>query len=193
MNPDHIDNTDPAGIPDEPGLDPLITALLSDGRAPSRELEDRVVRALRERALLRPPSTTRAHGVTPLRLRSRAVWFAGAAAAAVTFAVGVQVGERMNTIARDVPPSHESASSASASRVRRAAFEYITALSAVRNTDSAARAASVATFHSVTGQIVRLAPDGDIAAAIRAGLPSSFAMAPGAAAAAAPSKHVIWF
>jgi hypothetical protein len=191
MNHEHAD------VPFEPELDPTVTAFFAEGPSPSPDLEERVVRALREHALLRPAS------VSPRQMARRRIgvaWLVGAAAAALAFATGLRVGGSAVRVGGSgaastaTPPiNSDSGSVAAATRVQRAAFEYISALSAIRGSDTAARAASVATFHSVTGQIVRLAPEGDIAIAIRAGLPSSFAVSLAAAAAAAPSKHVIWF
>lgn len=181
----------------ESELDPTVLASLDTERAPAPDLEERTVLALRQQGLLRPAPTPAGQHIARSKSRRISASFyiplAGVAAATLAFAAGLRVGQRHPSQPSTPLAATAAESSNGALRVRRAAFEYITALSAVRVNDAAARAASIGTFHTVASQIVRLAPESDIGAVIRIALPSSFALSPAAVAVASEPKRIIWF
>lgn len=181
-------------LKDAPLGDEVIESL-DAGLAPSEAFEDRVVAAMRERSLVRGAGGAggaRASRTARMR-RGTFAWLGGALAAGLVFAAGMQVGARRATSAGAPLLEAIRDSSAAAVRVRRAAFEYITALSQVPPTDLRARSVAVATYRTAADQIMRIAPQSDIAVAIGVAFPSSYAQSPATLAATPLRKRIIWF
>ena len=160
---------------DGPVIDPVT---LGKSRLPP-DLEERVVGELRGRGLLRAPAVKRASSQ-----RRQLPWVVAAIAAVLAFAVGLRVGQRTPVQPR----------AAGTTELREAAFDYVTALSMVRDADSSGTAAALETFRAAADQIVRLAPRSEIAVAIQMAFPGSFVFSHVTSQSTAPSpKRILWF
>lgn len=178
---------DPAG-PDDDRDPERIEALQALPRLaePSRLLEERTVRALRGRGLLRPPSSRPLVAVTPWRA------VAALAAGLVLFVGGFALGRARAAArpgeARDGVRLVEHRSSA-----------YVEALGSLAQhaagagPEAAARAHLVArtTLAAAAEQLVRLAPDDPLATRLLQALETTSGVAPDSSAVAA--RRVVWF
>jgi hypothetical protein len=162
---------------------------------PREELEDRIVAGLRARALLRRPALAVTRASSPSALRRMSPWLVGAAAATVAFVFGLRAGEaraERNDGGASATVATGDGSEATA-LIRAAAYDYVSALSTASDTDRVARAAAIATFRTAADQIIRLAPESDIAAAIGLAFPTSFVSSPATDAKLVPARRVVWF
>jgi hypothetical protein len=123
----------------------------------------------------------------------RSAWVAGAAVAALAFAVGIRAGEQRSRTDVLAEPSVATDTALTAERIQRAAFDYITALSQAHIEDDSARAVAVRTFRTAADQIMRMAPQSDVAIAIGLAFPLSFAASPASLATARSTNRIIWF
>lgn len=157
-------------------------------RTAGRLLEERVVRALRARGLLRGP-------------RLRPAWIAaGLAASVALFASGVAVGQW--TLSRRVTDSLLAAQTqtamSAAQAVQQAGSAYVAALMALSHyadsTTSPAlrqgREAASAALYAAASELARLAPDDPLAQAIRSILLDAD---PRLRDEHAPARTVVWF
>lgn len=147
---------------------------------PGLLLEERTVRAMRERGLLAVPIEDRESAPAPRsRTRERSWWSSAAAIAAgiTLFAVGMMIGQAAG--ARQTAEAFQTVFEENdvrlASQVQRAGSEYVAALEALATEDGAAadsgQAVEVAlsALWAAANEIVRLAPDDPLAARILQG------------------------
>jgi hypothetical protein len=172
----------------EPVLGADLIASLEAGRTVSPLVEERVVQALRARGALRR--------FAPARLRQRpAAWIVAPIAASLVFLAGFRSGESAE--ARRDMAAQQNAASVLDSRqvadlVQRRANSYVAALAMVQPDQSEARDAAVGTLRAAADHILRVAPESDMALAMRVAFPMSFADSPAALAAKGRSR-IIWF
>lgn len=145
---------------------------------PSRLLEERTVKALRQRGLLSRPGATAADGPPRVHAGVTRVWRIGAAIAAaiLLFASGLSVGQIIG--ARQTTDAVEAALGSpqlqEAMRVQRTGSDYVAALAALAEStsseDSLANAQGVevalTALWAAANEIVRLAPEDPLAAKI---------------------------
>lgn len=170
-------------------------AALPRGRDPGRLLEERTVRSLRERGLIEAPA---AGGRVRRIPRS---WLGGAAAAGIAlFASGLATGQWMGARA-----SAEAVQAARSADTRQAALQvqqtgsaYVQALARFAELSDSASAGQTAEGREVAArmlraaadELVRIAPDDPLAAAVLA----AFARADSAQTTRAGEKQgVVWF
>ena len=169
-------------------------AALPRERDPGRLLEERTVRALRERGLI---ETAKAGG--RVRRIPRA-WLGGAVAAGIAlFATGIAVGQWMGTraTAQVVQAVQAQNDRQAALLVQQTGSAYVDALGQMAAMTDSGQAApregrEVATkiLRAAADELVRIAPDDPIAGAVLAG----FQRADSAQAAGAGQKQrVVWF
>jgi hypothetical protein len=183
------------GMDDEmtPDLRRQLAALPRE-RDPGRLLEERTVRALRERGMI---ETVRPGGRVR---RIPMAWLGGAVAAGITlFASGIAVGEWMGTraTAQVVQAVQAGNDRQAALLVQQTGSAYVAALGQMAALSDSGRAApaegrEVATriLRAAADELVRIAPDDPIAGAVLVG----FQRADSARAAGAGQKQrVVWF
>jgi hypothetical protein len=162
---------------------------------PGNPLEERTVRALRARGLIRP-----AHPV----FRSSPAWtFAAAAAVVAVFTGGFALGQWLEArqARQALVAMHEQDAARTAALVQRAGSAYVAALGRLADlADSSGprdlqQGREVATniLHAAASQLVRLEPDEPVAARILQGLDRAAQRDTSTLAAAADSRRVIWF
>jgi hypothetical protein len=151
---------------------------------PGRLLEERTVRALRQRGLLRPRGTYRA-------------WWAAAAAAAIgLFATGFAVGQRSSIGLVSQLADGQQATMQLAQQVQRTGSAYVAALAALAevadSTDTGAvrqgREAAQAALYAAASEFASLAPRDPVASQILWLLPGA-----GGLPADTVRRSVIWF
>lgn len=169
-------------------------AALPRERDPGRLLEERTVRALRERGMIQPAAGGRLRRIPVL-------WLGGAVAAGIAlFAAGVATGQWMGTRAAAELVQAERAQNANqaALAVQQTGSAYVQALSRFADlSDSAAapqtaqgREVAVRMLRAAADELIRIAPDDPVAAAVLA----EFQRADSARAAGAGEKQrVVWF
>lgn len=152
-------------------------------REPGRLLEERTVRALRERGLLRPPGTHRA-------------WWAAAAAAAIAlFATGFAVGQRSSMGVVAQLADGQQATMQLAQQVQRTGSAYVAALAALADaadsTNGGAveqgREAAQAALYAAAAEFAALAPRDPVASQILWLLPRTDAVQD------TLRRSVVWF
>lgn len=167
---------------------------------PPRDLEDRVVAALRERGTLPTPITAarRGRGAHPAKF-----WIPVAAAAAVAvFMSGLAVGQMIGTergvdLAVRVGGSHTNAVEAAA-RLQQAGSTYVAALASLSNvtTDStlspavrdSVRTVAIRVLGQAAEEMALIAPDDPLAAAVLRGMNQRQRSSD-----PAPSRSVVWY
>jgi hypothetical protein len=186
----------------EERLDPETMASLAPSGAPRPEVEDNVVRRLHAAGVLRATDVdagTRAFApvrrVTRRRMRA---WTAAALAAAITFFIGVQLGEVRGAASGSAGAlsgsrSAQSGAADQGQRLSRAALDYIEALAAVNPDDSAARELAILSIRSAGDQIMRIAPESEVAFAMRIISPEMLASVPLNADAPGSQTNLIWY
>jgi hypothetical protein len=162
-------------------------------RDPGRLLEERTVRALRERGMI---ETARADGRVR---RIPMAWLGGAVAAGIAlFASGLAMGQWMGTRATEqvVQAVQAQNERQAALLVQQTGSAYVQALGQLASMSDSGRAApqgrEVATkmMRAAADELVRIAPDDPIAGAVLAG----FERADSARAAGSGQKQrVVWF
>jgi hypothetical protein len=163
-------------------------------RDPGRLLEERTVRALRDRGLIEAP---KAGG--RVRRIPRA-WLAGAVAAGIAlFATGIAVGQWMGTraTAQVVQAVQAQNERQAALLVQQTGSAYVDALGQMaalsdsgKATPAEGREVATRILRAAADELVRIAPDDPIAGAVLAG----FQRADSAQAAGAGQKQrVVWF
>jgi hypothetical protein len=167
--------------------------MLPREKKPSRILEERTVRALKERGLIRS---------TPSHVARIRPWMAATAVAAsiAMFATGIAVGQSMgarqtaNALATIYPGQTERAAALvqSTGSAHRSALSDLVQVAQSADPDEAARAREVAlaTFWAAAAEIVRLAPDDPMAARI---LQEFERARSGAEGGAEGTRSVVWF
>lgn len=155
---------------------------------PSTVLEERTVRELRRRGLLRR------------QRRVPAAWLAGSAAAALAlFASGVAVGQWLGT--RSVVVAQNNTASAAA-QVQRAGSAYVQALEMLANTaqqqpapqqSAQAREVALTALHAAANEVVRLAPNDPVATRILLGIEQARRQALPADARDSTARQIVWF
>lgn len=172
-------------------------AALPRERTPSRLLEERTVRVLRERGFLRPAARKR-------RLLPPSWLAAGIAAALALFTSGVAVGQWLGTrgAADALAQIRETDSTAeSALHVQRAGSAYVAALtqlvaaadSASANEASQAREVALAALWAAANEIIRLAPDDPVTGQILRGFERARQEQAAGQDEELPVRQVIWF
>ena len=174
-------------------------AALPREREPSRLLEERTVRALRERGLVHAA----AH---PRRLRFPASWLVGAAAAAVAlFMVGLESGralQRRETAATVGEVVRSQTTQQAALAVQQTGSAYVNALSQFASlADSSqnqaqtrqGREVAVQMLRAAANELVRISPDDPLAAAILASLDRTRVQQQRQQADTAGKERVVWF
>jgi hypothetical protein len=181
--------------PDDLTPDELrLLAALPREREPGRLLEERTVRALRERDLVAPPAR---------RFRIPAAWAGGAVAASLAlFTSGVAVGQWMGARSTERVVAQVQAENArqAAFLVQQTGSAYVHALgqlAAVADTanptqTAQAREVAVRGLRAAAGELVRIAPDDPVASGILAGYDRSRATTV-AKPDSAPTRQVVWF
>ena len=178
-------------------------AALPREREPSRLLEERTVRALRERGLVHARTTQPGR-----RLRFPASWLAGAAAAAVAlFMIGLQTGQSMgrrqatDELVRVVQANN---TQQAALQVQQTGSAYVNALSRFASlADSTSPAQSrqaqqgrevaVQMLRAAANELVRISPDDPLAAGILAALDRGRAQQQPTRADSAGKERMVWF
>lgn len=167
---------------------------LPDEVMPSPLLEERTVRALRKKGLLR-------------RARSfPTVWLAGSIAASLAlFATGVVVGQYLgtrNTVQAIAQIQNSGDAAAAAAQVQQTGTAYVQAMAALVNAAqqnqsrgqdaSQAREVALTALHEAANEVVRLAPNDPVAAKILQGLEQQRMQAQ--PRTARPSdRQIVWF
>jgi hypothetical protein len=160
---------------------------------PSALLEERTVRELRKRGLLR-------------RQRSLpASWLAGSVAASIAlFATGVAVGQWLgtrNTISTVAEIASQTSPAAAAAQVQETGTAYVQALEALVNSanqtqgqpsDPQAREVALTALHAAANEVVRLAPNDPVAAKILQGIEQARRQADPPTERQA-SRQIVWF
>lgn len=152
------------------------TALIRDlprESMPSAWLEERTVRELRKRGLLR-------------RRRGVPAWLAGSVAASLAlFATGVAVGQWLGTrttISTVAQIANQGTTAAAAAQVQQTGSAYVQALEMLANSarqthgptaDPQAREVALAALHAAANEVIRLAPNDPVAAKILQGIEQS--------------------
>jgi hypothetical protein len=153
-------------------------------REPGRLLEERTVRALRQRGLLRP------HGV------HRAWWATAAAAAIALFATGFAIGQRSSIGLASQLADGQKATMELAQHVQRTGSAYVAALAALAqvadSTNGSAveqgREAAKAALYAAANEYAALAPRDPVASQILWLLPDARD-----AQADTTRRSVVWF
>lgn len=167
---------------------------LPDEKMPSALLEERTVRALRSRGLLRKK---RAFS-TP--------WLVGSVAASLAlFATGVVVGQALNTrstIKAVAEIQHQQDAAGAAAQVQRTGSAYVQALevlvntahqNADRGTDSLqAREVALTALHEAANEVVRLAPNDPVVAKILQGIDQEKRQSQ-SHVGRQPERKIVWF
>jgi hypothetical protein len=162
-------------------------AALPRERTPGRLLEERTVKALRTRGLL--------------RARPRASWLvAGLAASVALFAGGFAAGQWTATreVTTSLAAAHEQTAMYAAHAVQRTGSAYVAALMALaRYRDSTkspgvaeGREAAAAALYAAASELARLAPDDALARALASILADTDPQLRGESARA---RNVVWF
>ncbi|HYJ79358.1 MAG TPA: hypothetical protein VEW03_07150 [Longimicrobiaceae bacterium] len=171
-------------------------AALPREREPSRLLEERTVRALRERGLVR--------STPPRRFRFPVSWMAGAAAAALAlFMTGLAAGQYVagRATARAVVEAQRQDARHPALAVQQAGSAYVSALSrfaSVADTAGAAQTAqgrevAVAMLRAAASELVRISPDDPLASGILAALDRTRTQPTTTQADTTGKQRVVWF
>jgi hypothetical protein len=168
---------------------------LSTDRLPSALLEERTVRELRSRGLLK---------------RKRSIsnaWLAGSIAASLAlFAMGVVVGQYLGTrSAVSVVAEMQSINDAgtAAAHVQQTGSAYVQALAALVNAArqgqpggpdaSQAREVALTALHEAANEIVRLAPNDPIAAKILQGIEQENKQKQSGSSRPVADRQIVWF
>jgi len=167
---------------------------------PSRLLEERTVRALRENGTIQAPA--RARG-----FRFPASWMAGAAAAAIAiFMVGLNAGRTLGareTMANVAAVVEAKSTKQAAVAVQQTGSAYVSALSRFATlADSAGsspaqtqqgREVAVQMLRAAAGELVRISPDDPLASGILAALDRAKTQGARAPADSAGKERTVWF
>jgi hypothetical protein len=178
----------------EPPLSDANMALLRAHLSPPESLENQIVCRLQQKRLLRKPATTTEalHRVAPL-------WLSLAAAAAVAFIAGVQVGRGRAPSPDAVPGVLAGAAGRDAASISKlvsqTALDYVTALAMVPAGDSAGAELAALTLLTAADQMARIAPQSDVVRALNLGpieplRLSSVSLSP---SAPATQQQLIWY
>lgn len=168
---------------------------------PSRELEERVVAALRQRGVLPTPLSV-ARGRHERSSHPARFWVPVAAAAAVAvFMSGLAVGQMIGTksgvdLAVRVGGSHNNAVEAAA-RLQQAGSSYVQALASIsQHADSvnpvvrdSVRSVAIRVLGEAAEEMALIAPDDPLAAAVLRGISQRQRTGD----SAAPSRSVVWY
>lgn len=161
-------------------------AALPRERAPGRLLEERTVRALRERGLLQAPA----------RRRPPAAWLGGAAAAGIAlFVSGLAAGQWIGARQAAEPLARVEDSRGAARAVQETGSAYVQAMARLASAGPAEGAApdagrevAVRMLRAAADELLRIAPDDPVAAAVLAAFArDSMATPP------AEKQRVVWF
>ena len=160
---------------------------------PSALLEERTVRELRKRGLLRRQR------ILPIS------WLAGSVAASIAlFATGVAVGQWLgtrNTISTVAELASQTSPAAAAAQVQQTGTAYVQALEALVNSanqtqgqpsDPQAREVALTALHAAANEVVRLAPNDPDAAKILQGIEQARRQADPPIEQQA-SRQIVWF
>jgi hypothetical protein len=171
----------------EPELAPELVRSLRTERGAVQRLETATVRALFARGLL--------HNGAPPRIRWMRMGGAAAAAAAV-FLVGVAAGRHSAPRPAAVTAAAKAAAQSGeplSVQVSRAALQYIEALSRVPPNDSTLRELALLSLRTAGDQISRIAPESDIALAIRLVSPAPAIELTHAGTPVLAQSNLIWY
>jgi hypothetical protein len=171
-------------------------AALPREREPGRLLEERTVRALRERGVVQPQGTR--------RVRFPAAWISGAAAAALAlFVSGLAVGQYVGakSTERVVAEVQRQNAQAAALLVQQTGSAYVSALSQFASLAAAGdtagarqgREAAVGVLRAAADELVRIAPDDPVASGILAGFDQSRTRQQQARGDTTGKERVVWF
>ncbi|HEU4454066.1 MAG TPA: hypothetical protein VFR81_13445 [Longimicrobium sp.] len=179
-------------------------AALPREREPSRLLEERTVRALRENGTIQAPARV---GGGAGRIRFPASWIAGAAAAAVAlFMLGLNAGRTLGareTMATMTAVVEAKSTQQAAVAVQQTGSAYVSALSRFATlADSAGsnaaqtqqgREVAVQMLRAAAGELVRISPDDPLAAGILAALDRAKTQRTPAPGDTAGKERTVWF
>jgi hypothetical protein len=172
----------------EAAYNKLLDELPLEGQ-PSALLEERTVRELRRRGLLR---------------RQRwlsAPWLTGAVAASIAlFASGVAVGQWMGT--RTAATIAQNNTASVAAQVQRTGSAYVQALEALVNSanqlpapqqSAQAREVALTALHAAANEVVRLAPNDPVATKILLGIEQARRQSQPRAQRDTSARQIVWF
>ncbi|HEU0055065.1 MAG TPA: hypothetical protein VFQ39_17885 [Longimicrobium sp.] len=189
MNPldAHLDDDDALPPAERAALDALPRE-----REPGRLLEERTVRALRERGLLRAPGR---------RIRFPAAWIGGAVAAGIAlFLGGVTVGQWMGQRGADrvVAEIQRQNAQQAALLVQQTGSAYVNAMAAYASLSDSARGSQgreVARqmLRAAAEEVVRISPDDPVAAGILASFDRVQQQQTRRPGEAEGKKRTVWF
>jgi hypothetical protein len=179
-------------------------AALPREREPSRLLEERTVRALRENGTIQAPARA---GRGARSIRFPAAWMAGAAAAAIAvFMIGLNAGRTLGareTMANVTAVVEARSTQQAAVAVQQTGSAYVSALSRFATlADSAGsnpaqtkqgREVAVQMLRAAAGELVRISPDDPLAAGILAALDRARTQGARAPADSAGKERTVWF
>jgi hypothetical protein len=167
---------------------------LPDDKMPSALLEERTVRELRSRGVLR---------------RQRwipASWVAGSIAASIAlFATGVVVGQWIgtrNTVNAVVDIAQNTTTAAAAAQVQQTGTAYVQALEALVSSanktqgqpqNTQAREVALTALHAAANEVVRLAPNDPVAAKILQGIEQARQQQAQPGNRGDASRKIVWF
>ena len=179
-------------------------AALPREREPSRLLEERTVRALRDDGTIQAPARA---GRGARSFRFPAAWMAGAAAAAVAiFMIGLNAGRTLGareTMANVATLVEAKSTKQAAVAVQQTGSAYVSALSRFATlADSAGsnpaqtqqgREVAVQMLRAAAGELVRISPDDPLAAGILAALDRAKTQGARAPGDSAGKERTVWF
>jgi hypothetical protein len=179
-------------------------AALPREREPSRLLEERTVRALRENGTIQAPARM---GGGARGFRFPASWMAGAAAAAIAiFMVGLNAGRTLGareTMANVATIVEAKSTRQAAVAVQQTGSAYVSALSRFATLADSAGSSSAQTqqgrevavqmLRAAAGELVRISPDDPLAAGILAALDRAKTQGAPARGDSAGKERTVWF
>lgn len=188
-------------IPDpEMGTDEEWASIMKQARElpieelPGAPLEERTVRELRRRGLLKRPR------------RIPVAWLAGSIAASLAlFATGVAVGQLLATRSAASLIAHlqdRNDAASAAAQVQQTGTAYVAALAQLVNASgpgatqqdaSHAREVALTALHGAANEIVRLAPNDPVVAKILQGIEQQRRQSPDTTGRLAADRQIVWF
>jgi hypothetical protein len=179
--------------PFEPALDRAVMDSLAKHPLPPAALEERVIHGLRRQRLLRAPAPV----MFLRRMRFSAPWTAAAAAAMISFVVGVQVGR---SGAEERPYQLAAAAGGASSDpitvskiVSQAALDYVGALRLVQSGDSLGAQVAALGLLAAIDQIARIAPEYEVVRALHLGPPEPVLLSSASRDLMLSQPQLIWY
>jgi hypothetical protein len=173
----------------------LMSGFASDPLVPA-SIEDNLVGALHERGVLRGGSVSRGHNSNRRGLRRFVLPLSMAASIVFAFVAGAWFGAaNAGEGASNVLAARGAGSSSAlvAQRVGLTALDYLDALGSIEPSDSASARVAILSVRAAGDEIVRLAPESELAQAMRMVSLGLLRVDPANAAALASHTRLVWY